>query len=44
MSVVRILDYESNDKTEESDQDKEESGTSGNRHDEQRNLWGGKGN
>lgn len=44
MSVVRILDYESNDKIEESDQDKEKPRTSGNRIDEQRNLWGGKGN
>ena len=38
------MDYESDDEIEESDQDEAESRTSGNKLDEQRKIWGGKGN
>ena len=38
------MDYESDDKIEESDQDEDEPQTSGNKLNEQRKIWGGKVN
>ena len=39
-----ILDYESDDKIEESGQDEEDHQTNGNKLEKQRKIWGGKGN
>ena len=39
-----ILDYESDNKIEESGQDEEDRQTSGNKLEKKRKIWGGKGN
>ena len=39
-----ILDYESDNKIEESGQDEEDRQTSGNKLEKKKKIWGGKGN